>query len=345
MGTRGYFLIVLAVFFVAQNCFSELNVSLVKVRMQKDLTVFPKIPGSFIKKINENVWNLRGRGLVINNKLLPQNNFITKKENGNYDIISVLEFNEYLAGVLASEMPVGWPLEALKAQAVVARSYALARIKERKNKEFHLESDQTDQVFTVSNILKAKQAVSETAGVVLLDSTGSVLKAYYHSDCGGETVLASEVWGADAIDTGTAKDPWCAQKKSNHWTFEMSKTEFSNKLANLDLDAESVYFKRRMQSIKLGDFNFSIQKLREIFGFYKIRSSANSVEIKNELIKISGQGFGHGVGLCQWGTLAQVKLGINYLKIIEHYYPKAQILLEPNSLSLNSNLPKNSVSN
>ena len=340
-------IVIMVVLGIFQVTYAEPNPSLIRVRMEKELSEFPKISGSFLKKISENVWHLRGEHLVFNERVLPQNNFITKKESGKFDIISVLDFNEYLSGVVASEMPRGWPLEALKVQAVVARSYALARIKERKNKVFHIESDQTDQVYNVSNVVKVKQAVAETEGIVLYDSSGAVLKAYYHSDCGGETVSATKTWGDRAIDAGTAKDPWCAQKKSNQWEFEVSKSEFKDKLGVSIIESTNYFNQRKMQSVLIGKIQFSIQKMREIFGFNKIRSSADVLEISGDRVKIKGQGFGHGVGLCQWGALAQVKLGKTYLQIIKHYYPRAQIIKDSNYLSLNisKNINLESVSN
>lgn len=339
--------IIFLIIFVNENSSAYLNPALVRIRMHKELTEFPKVPGAHLKQISVNIWALNGDSLKINYKYLPHNNFIIKNKNGRYDVISVLQFNEYLAGVVGSEMPVVWPLEALKAQAVVARSYTLARIKERSSKLFHLDSDQNDQVFLLNNSSKTKMAVAQTDGVILRTLGGAVVKAYYHSDCGGETVRASDVWGANEADTGTAKDPWCAEKKSNKWNFEMAKNEFLQKIEMKSLDSQTNYIGHKAQFISLGGVDYTIQKLREIFGFFRIRSSVNMIEINEDKIKITGQGFGHGAGLCQWGTLAQVRQGRSYLEVLAHYYPKAKIAKDSLRLSLNlpMNLPRNTVSN
>lgn len=338
-----YVVFILFVILFTDDSHAVLTPAVVRVRMQKDLDVFPNIPGALYKKLSENLWSLKGDNLTINNKNLPRNNFIFRKDSGVYDIIALVEFNEYLAGVVSREMPASWPIEALKAQAVVARSYALARIKERNNKLFHLESDQLDQVYSASNSYKTKRAVDETMNLILVDQRGTVVKAFYHSDCGGETIPASEIWGSSAPDTGTAKDPWCAFKKSNKWNFEIDKNEFMNRLelSQLNNQMNQIYGKRQM--IPVGELFFSVQKLREIFGFYNIRSSADSIEVADDKVKITGSGFGHGAGLCQWGTLAQVKMGRGYLDIIEHYYPKAKIVKE--SFFLTQNTVSNTVSN
>lgn len=312
----------------------------VRIRMHKELVDFPAIQGAEIRQVGNNVWGFRGDNLKFNNKFLPHNNFITRKPNGRFDVISVLPFNDYLAGVVGSEMPVSWPLEALKAQAVVARSYALAKIRERNSRTFHLESDQNDQVFLLSNSPKTKLAVADTNGITLRKNNGSVLKAYYHADCGGETVKASDVWGPYEIDSGTALDPWCASKKSNQWNFEIAKDEFLQKLNLNGLESQTNNYTDKTQFLNLGGIAFSVQKLRELFGFYKIRSSVDSIEVGQEKVKITGQGFGHGAGLCQWGTLAQVRMGKSYLQVLNHYYPKVKLVRD-----LSPGLAMNSIGN
>lgn len=323
------------VVFASVNLNADLVPAWVRIRMHKELVEFPAVQGTEIRQVGNNVWGFRGDHLKFNNKFLPHNNFITRKPNGRFDIISVLPFNEYLAGVVGSEMPVSWPLEALKAQAVVARSYALAKIKERSTRTFHLESDQNDQVFLLSNSAKTRLAVAETDGITLRKNNGMVLKAYYHADCGGETVKASDVWGPYEIDSGTALDPWCATKKSNKWNFEIPKDEFLQRLNLNGLESQTNNYTEKTQFLSLGGITFSVQKLRELFGFYKIRSSVDSVEVGAETVKLTGQGFGHGAGLCQWGTLAQVRLGKSYLQILDHYYPKVKLVRDTsNSLTM-----------
>jgi stage II sporulation protein D len=334
--------------FAASSSLNDLTPALVRIRMQKDIEVFPIVSGSSFKKIGERIWRLHGEKLIYAGKNLPPNNYIIKREDGKFDIIGVVGFNDYLTGVVANEMPLNWPIEALKSQAVVARSYALAKISERKNATFQLESNQADQVFSSSISARAKQAVLSTQGVVLLRPDGNVLKAFYHSDCGGQTVSASSVWGAQTFDSGTAKDPWCASRKSNQWNFEISRADFFNRLGVSDTGVdENQHYTRKEQLIAVGEQFFPVQKLREIFGFFKIKSAVDNLEIMADTVKINGQGFGHGAGLCQWGTLAQAKLGKTYIQVLEHYYSKAKIVQNNYRLSFNLplNLAKKTVSN
>lgn len=305
---------------------AQIQPALVKVRIAKNLSEIPSIPGSYVKQISENIWRVSGSKLIFNSKKIPQNNFVYRKANGEYDLIAILNFEDYLAGVVASEMPTSWPLEALKAQAVVARSYALAQVKGRQNQTFHLDSDQMDQVFNLTNSAKSKLAVEMTSNMILVNPSGDVVKAYFHSDCGGRTVSADEVWGGHDFNAGTTTDPWCVAKRSNVWTHEITKEELLEKLQLSDLPEQKVNLAIGLQMIPLADKIFKVQKLREIFGFSKIRSSLSRIEISNQKVQFFGRGYGHGVGLCQYGTLAQVKQGRRFQEIIRHYYPKAKLV-------------------
>lgn len=314
----------------------------VRIRVVKDLVSFPLIANAKMKSISDNIVSIEGSNLVFQATHLATKNFIIKKPNNKYDLIAVVDFNTYLAGVVSKEMPLSWPLEALKAQAVIARSFALTRIQERQNKIFHLDNDQYDQVFAFTTSEKAKKAVAMTDQVVLKDDKNRILKAFYHSDCGGQTVPASQIWKG-AYDAGTATDPWCSSRKSNEWIYELSKDDFYQRL-NIsspgDGDANdpsqmraAENFKKKIQSFKVLNQIFPVQKLREIFGFAQIRNSPLSFQQQQNIVVFKGKGFGHGAGLCQWGTLSQVKLGRSYIQVLDHYYPKAIITTNPIKLS------------
>lgn len=320
----------------AESVTTVTRLSSVRIRLLKDLDQFPVVANAKTKTVSPNIITIEGPQLSFQNKKLANKNFIIKKPNNKYDLIAVVDFNTYLAGVVSKEMPLSWPLEALKAQAVIARSYALTKIQERPHKIFHLDTDQMDQVFAFTTSEKARRAVVLTDQVVLKDNKNRILKAFYHSDCGGQTVPASQIWKG-AYDAGTAFDPWCAQRKSNEWTYELSKDDFYQRL-NIDNDSEiklevGENFKKRIQSFKVSEQIFSVQKLREIFGFSQIRNSPLTVQEDENIVTFQGKGFGHGAGLCQWGTLAQVKVGRSYIQVLEHYYPKATITTNPLKLS------------
>lgn len=300
------------------------NEQIVRLRMFSNLSEFPVVTGAKIKAVSDSVWSLAGTNLVFGRKKLSAKNFIIRKSDEKFDIISIFDFDSYLAGVVSKEMPLTWPLEALKAQAVVARSYAIAKINERQNKAFHLDANQMDQVFAVTDSDKAKLAVFLTDQVVLKDKKNKILKAFYHADCGGQTIPASKVW-AGAVDSGTAVDSWCKNRKSNEWVFTISKERFSSKISHAEAVTVDESFNGRIQSFRFLENVLPVQKMRQIFGFAEIKNSPLQFIQTASEISFKGKGFGHGVGLCQWGALAQAQLGQSYEQILGHYYPEAQL--------------------
>jgi stage II sporulation protein D len=280
-----------------------------------------------------------------------------------FDVIGVLPLENYLVGVVASEMPLSWPIEALKAQAVAARSYTLVSMRERAGQIFHVESNILDQVFThISQhqeqsglTAKAKAAVSATEGLVLLDSKRQVLKAYYHSDCGGKTSNASSIWGY-GVSTGSAVDSWCPSNPKAHWSFEINQKSLSEKLQKFARHPmESVIAlvalrpspEDRVEKMKIQwasgnggateERTIMAAQFREALGFDQMRSTFFDMQKqgsdKDSEYLFIGQGFGHGVGLCQWGAKAQAKAGRSYMDILKHYYPRAETQLLKSKLA------------
>lgn len=269
--------------------------------------------------------------------------------NGNFDLIGVVPLEEYLVGVLAGEVPVRWPMETLKAQAVVARSYAQAVRDDRSKQSFHLESTIEDQVYRPVDSLPAnardrlEQAVRETSGLLLREPGGRVLKAYYHSDCGGRTASASQVWGG-GFDAGTAVDPFCPATPSASWSLRVAKDAFSKVLKSLgslgDWDPSAMFLQRgeddRVLSLDVKDGEgatkeISAAELRRELGYGRMKSTRFAVSEDGDGILITGRGFGHGVGLCQWGSRGWALRGWSAEKILTHYYPKAVLKREKTS--------------
>lgn len=298
-----YFIVTLAIsLFLSTQVLAQnpAEYSHVRVRIEKDLNQYPK-----------NLTAMFGQHL--------RKYEVVHKDSGKFDVIEVVPLTHYLAGVVSKEMPQAWPEEALKAQAVIARSYLFARMNERRDKIFHVENDQMDQVFQWTDSVKAYQAVQKTENIVL-SSNKKVVKSFYHADCGGQTIPADKVW-LGAVDLGTAKDAWCASRSKNQWSFQLPVAELKEDLTAKEV-FEAAYFKKKLVRFEA----WGIQKLRQTFGFSKIRSSPDTVEIADNVVTFTGRGFGHGVGLCQWGSLYMAKKGRTYMDILTHYYPKAEIL-------------------
>ena len=270
--------------------------------------------------------------------------FYAKKTS--FDVIAHIGLENYLKGVLPSEMPASWPMASLKAQAIASRSYTLAMIKQRSKGHFNLESTVSDQVFdlskhaAVSDIIKKKiyKAISETKGKVLLNKKSNIHKAYYHADCGGHTEEPGLVWNFTAKN-GTAKDPYCPSHRNSKWQTTFSHKKISKLLqdklgvSNDDVFKNLLVLNKspsgRAVNVKLQFSNkervITAQKMREILGYSKMKSTLFSFNNSKSGVTIKGKGNGHGVGLCQWGAKHWAGAGKSYTQILKHYYPTAKI--------------------
>lgn len=283
---------------------------------------------------------IQGDSLRVGSKNLPSRVLLSQNSGDTIDIVGVVPLDDYLVGVLASEMPLTWPLETLKAQAVAARSYALATMEQRRNEHFHLESSVMDQVFrNVSRtdkenplVAKAIQAVLETRDQVLHDSEGNILKAFYHSDCGGRTTAAKNVWSA-GIHTGAVEDSSCPTSPSGYWKLTLSQKELSQKLSMASVISVSPIktpSEERVQTVRVVSLDgtlrdLSVNQFRQSLGFQKLKSSVFAVQKVGTDFVFQGKGLGHGVGLCQWGSRVLGKKGLGYKNILRHYYPLAKL--------------------
>lgn len=275
------------------------------------------------------------------------------------DLVAQLDLETYLLGVLPSEMPGSWPLESLKAQAVAARTFALFRKSQRTSPSanFDVESDVMDQVFKhpQTGLLKSQKmsnverALKETRSVILQDSRRRTFQAYFHADCGGQTEEASNVWG-NGEQMGTTKDGSCPLNPRARWLTKLSGGVVSEKLSMIGLynrgsNNGANGSARRVSSMEVlkttpsnrietlqvvfnsgEDLILSGHALRMALGFDQIKSTQFSIQKKGSDFLFQGIGYGHGVGLCQWGARELARAGKTYQAILKHYYPKAALI-------------------
>lgn len=281
-----------------------------------------------------------------------------------FDVIALLPLEVYLRGVLPREMPADWPIEALKAQAIASRSFALEKIRARDkiSAAYHLENSTLDQVFAwddLDDVPTAAPAVDralrETVGMVLTDANGSIVPAYFHADCGGQTEDASAVWGAAhhqsahlsgrgsrrGMTTGTALDRGCPFSPNARWTWTAMKEELFARLrvplglpaigGIVDVRPEEHSVSGRVQRLAIvlegGQIRrLSGHELRTILGFERVKSANFEVLRSGSSFRFVGRGHGHGVGLCQWGARRLASDGADFRRILRHYYPNARLL-------------------
>ncbi|MBL8956922.1 MAG: SpoIID/LytB domain-containing protein [Myxococcaceae bacterium] len=221
-------------------------------------------------------------------------------------LVNVLALEDYLAGVLGSEMPKSFPLEALKAQAVAARTYALHKKLEQYGQPFHLGSSVISQVYggLASEDPRTREAVEATRGMVLTHQLQPV-EAYFHASCGGKTESGAEALGRDLPYLKPVSCP-CAKLPQAEWRLELDQ--------RIQVTARSAT--GRATKVLLDGRPVDAVLLRERIGYMKLKSLWFEVSGKT----LSGHGFGHGAGMCQWGAKVLAERGMGYREILGHYY-------------------------
>ncbi len=251
-----------------------------------------------------------------------------------------LPMEDYLRGVLSQEVPNDWPLEALKAQAIASRTYAMYRKQHPRHSRYDLRSDVIDQVFRSSDDgpKQLQEAVQTTHGLVLWWHEKPI-PAFFHSCCGGRTEQAERVWSwASNLPFFTAKsDPYCRECPSDAWEYQVSKEELSMLIHLSSLGTGDVHHLiphsldqgPRVHEVALitsqETVRLSSDRLRELLGYANLKSTSfNILELGNEFVFL-GEGAGHGVGLCQWGAYEMARQKKKYDDILRFYYPGVAI--------------------
>ena len=246
-----------------------------------------------------------------------------------------LNLEEYVQGVVAAEMPASFPIEALKAQAIAARTYALKKKYEgqrlttsSKFDQAWLSKEDLKDKWSANNFFsnwsKVSTAVEETEGLVLVYDN-QLITAAYHSTSGGQTAAAVEVWGGNvpylkSVDSYCeSESPYYNQQQFFSWQQLSKKLNTSNyKQAQIISRSNS----GRVLKIKINKQIFSGRNIRQKLG---LNSTKFRVVQSSQGIKFIVDGFGHGVGMSQYGAQGLAQRGCNFIEILNYYYPHAEI--------------------
>ena len=249
-----------------------------------------------------------------------------------------MELEDYLVGVVLGEMPLEFDIEALKAQAVVARTYTLRRVIVSPKHDGGAvcvnsaccQSYCPPEQFAGNKLLlnKAISAVAATTGQVVTYN-GALIEATYFSCSGGRTEDAQAVWGEDIPYLQSVDSP--GEENAAHYTESVCFTgeEFVN-LLGIPLSGDpSTWFGTvtytaggGVDSIRIGGVSFKGTQLRQMLD---IRSTAFTITPRGDSILIVTKGFGHRVGMSQYGAEAMAVAGSNYRQILSHYYPGTEL--------------------
>ncbi len=298
-------------------------------------------------RIGKEEWACRGvriepledRDLVIGQSRFRGSVALLKDKNRLFYAINTLGIEKYLYGVLHHEVAAWWPMDALKAQAVAARTYALYQVSVSKNAEYDVKSGTSSQVYggSTTERFRANRAVNLTKGMVLTHQ-GKVFPGYFHATCAGKTAAAKELWSIDVPPlAGGVRCDYCRISPHFNWEARVATADIEGKLNKngrsigqvLKIAVITQTPSGRAGRLRIsgtsGEAVIAAKDFRVWIGGDKMRSTFFSLELRDDMVYFHGKGWGHGVGLCQWGTLGQSLLGKTYQDILKFYYPSAEI--------------------
>lgn len=267
------------------------------------------------------------------------NTTVRIKRNATGKIDNVL-LEDYIVGVLAGEMPVSFEIEALKAQAVAARTYVMKRLVNNKNNDYDIIDTTLNQVYLdndelkkkwgnnyVNYINKLKTAVLETSGEYITYKD-NIIDALFFSTSVGATENSEEVFVSALPYLRSVDSSWDAEVSpvfSENNTFNLK--DFYNKLNltysnDLSIDVLQTTSTGRIKKIKINGTTFNGTTVAGKLG---IRSDYFNISRDNDTVLVTTKGYGHGVGMSQYGAEAMAKKGYTYDKILKHYYKDVDI--------------------
>lgn len=306
-------------------------------------------------------------------------------------VINYLVMDHYLYGILPKEMSGSWPIEALKAQAVVARNFAITNFNKHGDEGYDLCNTTDCQVYGGYSVeaVGSNLAVDESSGDLLYYNDELVV-GFYHSNSGGRTASIEHVWSTEIPYLKSVEDPYSVGSPNTDWVVMMSPSEISSKLADKNyfigklnnISIEEVAEDGRVQVITFngtkGIATLKKEEMRKVFGYVafksiwfdvltdEVLSVANNSNLSTSTVVVSrakvyngttttplssndalsvlgstgrktvdmtpstytfaGHGFGHGIGMSQWGAKKMAEEGFNYTDILYHYYSGTKII-------------------
>ena len=248
----------------------------------------------------------------------------------------VMDLEDYVVGVVAGEMPASFSMEALKAQAVASRTFAMYKMDTIS--DYVLSTSINDQVYITVNEMKenwgddfayyyerVKEAVDSTEGEVLMYQ-GNIASTYYFAISNGYTDDALTVFNEDKNYLVSVSSPWDKNFQSYTSTYTLSKEDFCHKL---DITCDDIL----VSNVVRADNNY-VRKITingvtftgiDVFQKLNLKSTDFTITINKDSVSILTYGFGHGVGMSQYGALGMANDGYTYQDILVHYYPNTEI--------------------
>ncbi|MDC4227988.1 MAG: SpoIID/LytB domain-containing protein [Candidatus Manganitrophus sp.] len=299
------------------------------LRIQKGLTLNRQETGQ-----EELLFSPRRGGKIAINRQLYDGTLRVKKRNGALLVVNEVDIERYLQGVVPAEMPPDWEFEALKVQAVISRTYALYQRESRKGKEYDLVNTILGQVYKGESVEDSRTslAIAQTRGQVLTYE-GALALTFFHSTSAGPTEDASERWNIALPYLKGVSCPLDRDSPYHEWKRTITLDDLEAALGKLGHPVGAIatltplQWSRagRLLTVRIlysgGELIIKAEDLRKALGYKILPSTRFTIDSFGREIHIRGMGYGHGVGLCQWGAKVMAESGLNFEEILLYYYP------------------------
>ncbi|MEE0890145.1 MAG: SpoIID/LytB domain-containing protein [Bacteroidales bacterium] len=305
------------------------------------------LDGQLEIKINDTIYkkakkiNLTPSGLKSFFQIKPLNPQITERryedgleitsKNKSLFIINVVKTDNYIAGVVQSET---WGattnIDFFKVQAICCRNYLMNNLEKHASEGYNLCDGVHCQAYkTRANKKEVTEGAYKSKGEVIVDSENNIIETLFHSNSGGETVNAKDVWGKDVPYLVSVEDSFSVGGKHYQWEKYIKLKDwlnyFRNKGLNIkDKEIEDALLTFSQESGRKTDImGISLKTIREDFD---LKSTYFNVQKWGGEVKLTGKGYGHGVGMSQEGAIKMCEEGYEYWEVIEHYFKGVKVI-------------------
>ncbi|MBM4054168.1 MAG: SpoIID/LytB domain-containing protein [Planctomycetes bacterium] len=281
--------------------------------------------------------NLEDSGVGVDNIRYRGEIRILQQIDDKLSVIEEIEIENFVAGVLGCEMPNAWEDNALRSQAVAIRTYVENQRKAKGNKSYHIDRSELAYKGMIGETAKSRKMVQDTADIVMAYK-GEIFSAFFHSTCGGHTEDVNLVFGKDRLPPlAGVKCGYCNNTKYFSWNVNIAKSSIMQKLKNANIRVSNIISVKAINpgpgnhgsEVEIIETNgmerMNANRFRLLVGPNSLYSTAFTAKNNGSSIKFSGKGWGHGVGLCQYGAQGMAKKGYNWRDILEYYYPKSEL--------------------
>jgi len=260
---------------------------------------------------------------------------IVKRTGNKINVINALSVEDYIKGVLPKEVGHNWSIEALKAQAVISRTYAVANLHKHSAQGFDICSTTHCQVYSGADTETAScnRAILETQCEVLTYE-GKFAQAVFHANCGGHTENPKYIWNwkYTPFYLKGVKCDYCAAAPHTNWESVLDESFIRKKILGGDIGKiKSIKIKGTTAAGAAKELKIVHSKGKLTLNAYQFRLAVDAWQIKShafDFIKMDGdkfyfrgKGWGHKVGLCQWGAKEMAEKGKTYIQILQYFYP------------------------